>query len=320
MKRIGIITSGGDAPGMNAAIRAAVRSAIFYEMEVYGIERGYEGLMDGDIKQMNVSSVSDILQRGGTILRTARSERFMGSEGQKRACDMLENFEIDSLVVIGGDGSLKGGLDLHKRGVTVMGVPCTIDNDLGYTDFTIGFDTAVNTVLNALSNIRDTSSSHERTTVIEVMGRRCGDIALYAGLTGGAEHIFIPEEEININALCRKVIQGRKRGKLHSIIVKAEGVGMGSQELADVIKERTGLETKIVVLGYIQRGGSPTARDRMLASRMAFKAIELIKDESSSKAIGVTGDKITHYDLEEALQMEREQDMSIMQLADILSI
>ncbi|MCL1983574.1 MAG: 6-phosphofructokinase [Clostridiales bacterium] len=320
MQRIGILTSGGDAPGMNAAVRAAVRSAIYYEMEVYGIERGYEGLLDGDIREMKVSSVSDILQRGGTILRTARSDRFMTPEGQKRAVDMLENFEIDSLVVVGGDGSFRGALELSKHGVCVMGVPGTIDNDLGYTDYTIGFDTAVNTVLGAISNIRDTSSSHERTTIIEVMGRRCGDIAIHAGLTGGAEHVLIPEEDDNINALCRKVIEGRKRGKLHSIIIKAEGVAMPSQELADIIKERTGLETKIVILGYIQRGGSPSARDRMLASRMAFKAVELIKEGSVNKAIGVIGDEIVHFDMAEALEMKRPFDEGIMKMANILSI
>jgi len=320
MQKIGILTSGGDAPGMNAAVRAAVRSAIYYEMEIFGIERGYEGLLDGDIKEMKVSSVSDILQRGGTILRTARSERFMMPEGHKRALGMLENFEIEGLIVIGGDGSFSGALDLSKLGVTVMGIPGTIDNDLGYTDFTIGFDTAVNTVLGAISNIRDTSSSHERTTVIEVMGRHCGDIALWAGLTGGAEHILIPEEEDNINALCRKVIQGRKRGKLHSIIIKAEGVAMSSNELADVIKERTGLETKIVILGYIQRGGSPTAKDRMLASSMGYKAVELLRGGSGSRAIGIVGNRIVDFDLAEALKMKRKFDHEIINMANVLSI
>jgi len=320
MRKIGILTSGGDSPGMNAAIRAAVRSAIYYEMGVYGIYNGYEGLLNGDIEEMKLWSVSDILHRGGTILRTARSERFMTPEGHKRACDMLENFEIDGLIVIGGNGSLRGALDLSKHGITVMGIPGTIDNDLGYTDFSIGFDTAVNTVLGAISNVRDTSSSHERTTIIEVMGRHCGDIALHAGLTGGAEYIMIPEEEININELCRKILQGRKRGKRHSIIIKAEGVPTPSQELAEIIKERTGLETKIVVLAYIQRGGSPTARDRMLASMMGNKAVELIKDGSSSRAIGVSGGQIIDLGLEEALQMKRMYEKEMMHMADILSI
>jgi 6-phosphofructokinase 1 len=305
---------------MNAAVRSAVRSAIYYEKQVFGIYHGYEGLLVGDIKEMNVSSVADILQRGGTILRTARSERFKLPEGHKRACDMLENFGIEGLIVIGGDGSMRGAVDLSRLGVKVIGIPGTIDNDLGYTDYTIGFDTAVNTVLGAISNIRDTSSSHERTTIIEVMGRHCGDIALHAGLTGGAEYVMIPEEPVNINTLCRKIIEGRKRGKLHSIIIKAEGVEMPSDELADIIKDRTGLETKIAVLAYIQRGGSPTARDRMLASRMAHKAVELLKEGNSNRAIGVSGSQITHYDIEEALQVKRLYDKDIMELADILSI
>jgi 6-phosphofructokinase 1 len=320
LKRIGVLTSGGDSPGMNAAIRAVVRVGIHSEMEVYGIERGYEGLIAGDIREMSISSVSDIIQRGGTTLRTARSAYFMEEDGFKRAMDMLENFEIEGLVVIGGDGSLTGGLAISKTGVPVIGLPGTIDNDLAYTDFTIGFDTSVNTVLSAIGNIRDTSSSHERSTVIEVMGRRCGDIALFAALTGGAEIVLIPEEEPNINTICRRLIQGKNRGKLHSVIIKAEGVNVSSQELADIITERTGLETKVVVLGYVQRGGSPSARDRMLASCMGHKAAELLKNNSGSRAVGIRGTEIVHYDLEEALNMKRSYDQSIMELADILSM
>ena len=321
MKRIAVLTSGGDAPGMNAAIRAVVRGALFHKMEVYGIERGYEGLMNGDIRELEVSSVSDILQRGGTWLKTARSKRFVTPEGFQRALDMLENFEIEGLVVIGGDGSYRGGLELTKAGIPVIGLPGTIDNDLAYTDYTIGFDTAVNTVLSALGNIRDTSSSHERSTVIEVMGRHCGDIALYAGLTGGAESILIPEEPIDINKICRKLIEGKNRGRMHSIILRAEGVEMCTEDLAKTIQERTGMETKIVVLGYIQRGGSPTARDRMLASRMGYKAVELLLQEGmTSKAVGIKGDEIVYYDLEEALNMTRKHDTSLMDLSEILSI
>lgn len=320
MRNIGVLTSGGDSPGMNAAIRAAVRGGIYNGLTVYGIERGYEGLIDGEIKEMTVSSVSDILQRGGTILRTARSERFMTEEGFKRALNMLESFEIEGLMIIGGDGSLAGGLKLHNSGVTVMGLPGTIDNDLAYTDYTIGFDTAVNTVLNAISNIRDTSSSHERSTVIEVMGRRCGDIAMYAGVTGGAETILTPDQPVDINGICRKIIQGRNRGKLHNIIVKAEGVDISAQDIADMIHERTGVESKIVILSYIQRGGSPTARDRMLASRMAYKAVELFKEGSSSKAVGINGTEIIAYDLGDALKMQRTPDTSLIELADVLSI
>lgn len=321
MKKIAILTSGGDAPGMNAAIRAVVRGAIYYEMEVFGIERGFEGLMNGDFKEMTISSVSDIMQRGGTTLKTARSQRFMTPEGFQRALDMLESFDIEGLVVIGGDGSYKGGLALSKAGKTVIGLPGTIDNDLAYTDYTIGFDTAVNTVLSAIGNIRDTSSSHERGTVIEVMGRNCGDIALYAGLTGGAESILIPEEPVDIDRICKTLLRGKSRGKMHSVILRAEGVKMPTEELAKTISERTGIDIKIVVLGYIQRGGSPTARDRMLASRMGYKAVELLcQEEVTSKAVGIKGDEIVYYDLEEALDMPRKHDRSLMDLAEILSI
>lgn len=320
MKTIGVLTSGGDAPGMNAAIRAVVRGAIFNKIKVYGIRRGYEGLLEGDIEEMEVSSVSDIIQRGGTMLRTARSEEFMEPAGFQRALDMLENFGIDGLVVIGGDGSLRGGLELSEAGVKVMGLPGTIDNDLAFTEFSIGFDTAVNTVLTAIGNIRDTSSSHGRSTVVEVMGRNCGDIALYSGLAGGAEYILTPEEEVDINAMCKKIIQGKNRGKLHSLIIRAEGVALGSSELADIIETRTGLETRVVVLGYTQRGGSPTARDRVLASLMGYRAVELLLSDRSSRAIGIRGADIIDVDLSEALKMKRVWKGSIMDLADILSI
>lgn len=319
MKRIGVLTSGGDAPGMNAAVRAVVRCGLDRGMEVYGIQRGYEGLIEGAIKEMDMSSVGDILHRGGTILRTARSERFKTEEGQDHAINVLSAFGIEGLVVIGGDGSFRGGLELSQRGITVMGLPGTIDNDLGYTDYTIGFDTAVNTVLSAVTNIRDTSSSHERATVIEVMGRHCGDIALYAGLTGGADNILVPEMPFDINRVCRKIIQGKNRGKLHDIIMKAEGVGVDAKELAQIIEERTGKETRVVILAYLQRGGSPTAKDRMLASRTASKAVELLYDDESSKAIGICGSEIVAYDLEEALEMKRPFSTDLYHLADVLS-
>ncbi len=319
MKKIGILTSGGDSPGMNAAVRAAVRTALNMGMEVYGIERGYEGLLDGDIKKMEWNSVGDILQRGGTILRTARSERFVTEEGQKHAVTMLETFGIEGLVIIGGDGSFKGGLELAKRGIKVMGVPGTIDNDLGYTDYTIGFDTAVNTVLSMISNIRDTASAHERTTIIEVMGRHCGDIALHAGLAGGADVILVPEVELDINKVCRRVLRGQQSGKLHSIIIKAEGVEMSSTELAEIIEARTGREARAVVPGHIQRGGTPTGRDRILASLMATKAVQLLYNDENSKAIGIVGNDIVAYDLEEALEIKREFGKVIYELAEVLS-
>ena len=320
MKRIGVLTSGGDAPGMNAAIRAVVRGAIYNDMIPYGIRRGYEGLIDGDLYEMNASSVSDIMQRGGTILKTARSQRFMTEDGQKRAMGILKTFGIDGLVIIGGDGSMTGGLQLAREGINIMGLPGTIDNDLAYTEYTIGFDTAVNTVLSALGNVRDTSSSHERTTVIEVMGRHCGDIAIYAGLTGGAEIILTPEREVDVDAICRKMIQGRNRGRLHNIIMKAEGVDISTEELVNQIQDRTGMETKPVVLGYIQRGGSPTAKDRMLASRMGYQAVELLRDGTRCQAIGIRGAEIINMDIETALKLERRTNQELLNLADILSI
>ena len=280
MRRIGVLTSGGDAPGMNAAIRSVVRCGIDKGMEVWGIHRGYEGLLDGEIMPMDRSSVGDILHRGGTVLKTARSERFMESRWIDRAAEILGTFGIEGVAVIGGDGSLHGGLELAARGIKVMGLPGTIDNDLAYTDFTIGFDTAVSTVLDAVSKIRDTSSAHDRTSVIEVMGRRCGDIALYSAAAGGAEFVLLPEKEEDINGLCRKIIEGSNRGKLHSIIIKAEGTDTDGRALVDMIQERTGKETKLIVLSYLQRGGSPTLGDRMLATMCGAKAVELLAEDS----------------------------------------
>lgn len=319
MKRIGVLTSGGDSPGMNAAIRSVVRCGIEADMEVFGIYRGYEGLLEGEIEEFDRCSVGDILQRGGTILKTARSERFMTEEGQNHAMNMLETFGIEGLVIIGGDGSLRGGADLAKKGIKVMGLPGTIDNDLAYTDYTIGFDTAVNTVLEAITKIRDTSSSHERTTVIEVMGRRCGDIALHAGLAGGAEDVLIPEIDADINKVCRKIVIGANRGKQHSIIINAEGSGITSKELVDSIEEKTGRETRLVVLSYLQRGGAPSLRDRMLATLTGAKAVELLKDDSDSKAIGTVDGEIVAYDLIEALAQKREIDREMYDLINVLS-
>lgn len=319
MKKIAILTSGGDAPGMNAAVRAAVRTGLSMGMEVFGIERGYEGLLDGEIRKMEWHSVGDILQRGGTILRTARSERFREAKWQKHAVDMLQTFGIEGLIVVGGDGSFHGGLELDRLGVTVMGIPGTIDNDLGCTDYTIGFDTAVNTVLSMISNLRDTASAHERTTIVEVMGRHCGDIALHAGLAGGADVILVPEMETDINMVCRRVLRGQQSGKLHSIIMKAEGVDMSVQQLAEIIEERTGREVRSVVPGYIQRGGTPTGRDRMLASVMASKAVKLLYDDERSKAIGIINNEITAVDMADALEMKKEFRKDLYEIAEILS-
>ena len=317
--KIGVLTSGGDAPGMNAAIRAVVRCGIDAGMEVYGIKRGFDGRLDGEIEQMSLSSVGDILHRGGTVLKTARSERFSTEEGVKRAKVILGTFGIDALVVIGGDGSMRGALELSKLGVNLMCLPGTIDNDLAYTDFTIGFDTAVNTVLDAISKVRDTSFAHERNTIIEVMGRHCGDIALYSGVGGGAEAVLIPEIEADVNRICRKILQGAARGKLNSIIINAEGSGISSDKLAKEIAAVTGRETRIVVLSYLQRGGVPTLDDRLLASQSGAKAVELIKTGIRNKAIGTVSGKIQAFEIEGALNEKCEFNHELYELIDVLS-
>ncbi|NLC03583.1 MAG: 6-phosphofructokinase [Tissierellia bacterium] len=319
MKTIGILTSGGDAPGMNAAIRAVVRTGIYNDLRIMGIRQGFNGLITGDIDDMDVSSVADIIHRGGTILKTARSEEFMTKEGFKKALNVLGVFGIDGLVVLGGDGTFKGAKALSDAGIPTIGIPCTIDNDLNYTDYSIGFFTAVETVVEAIGKLRDTSSSHGRANVVEVMGRNCGDIALYAGLAGGAESIIVPEVEFNIDEVCRKVMQGRNRGKLHHIIVLAEGVG-DAYEIANSIIETTDTETKVTILGHIQRGGTPTSFDRILASEMGRKAIELLLDNKSGRAIGIKCNKVLDLDITEALKAEKVFDMEMYNNAKILSI
>ena len=321
MKRIGVLTSGGDAPGMNAAVRSITRYGIYREMEVYGIKRGYEGLIDGEVERLYRRSVGDILQRGGTILQTARSERFRTREGMEKAYNVLKELKIENLIVIGGDGTLTGAKEFSNNfGVNVIGLPGTIDNDLAYTDETIGFDTAINTVLEGITRIRDTSSSHERTTIIEVMGRRCGDIALYAGLTGGAESVLLPELDNDLDAVCEKVLSGVREGKLHDIIIKAEGVPVDSQELVNIVRERTGRDVKLVVLSYLQRGGSPTFRDRMIATMAGARAIDLIMQGTRNRAIGIRNGEIFDMDIAEALQASRTVDLDLYKGVDILSM
>ncbi len=320
MKRIGVLTSGGDAPGMNAAVRAVVRGAVYNEMQVYGIYNGYEGLINGDIEELGVSSVSDIIHRGGTMLFSARSPRFMTEEGLQEAVRQARRFGLEGIVVIGGDGSYKGAVSLLKKGIGTIGVPGTIDNDLGYTDYTIGFDTAVNTVVSLLGNIRDTTVAHGRATVVEVMGRHCGDLALTAGLAAGAESILIPEVPYDLDAVCSRMEAGKKRGKHHSIIMKAEGVEIGTEELAKILEARTGIETRTVVPAYIQRGGQPTAQDRILASRLGYKAVELLRDDVRGVAVGVRGEEVTVTDLEGAARSKNEVDIKNIELATILSI
>lgn len=321
MKRIGVLTSGGDAPGMNAAVRAVVRHGIYHNMEVYGIKRGYEGLIEGDVERLYRRSVGDILQRGGTILKTARSKEFTTPEGMDSAYETLKRLKIEDLIVIGGNGSLTGAKQFaDKYGIGVIGLPGTIDNDLAYTDYTIGFDTAINTVLDSITRIRDTSSAHERTSVIEVMGRHCGDIALYSGLTGGAESVLLPEIDSDLEAVVKKVTEGIGSGKLHNIIIKAEGVAIDTGELVKALKEKTSRDVKLVVLSYLQRGGSPTFRDRMLATQCGMRAIDLLRNNIENRAVGERDGHIVDFDIGEALEMTRGIDYDLYKGVDILSM
>lgn len=318
MRTIGILTSGGDAPGMNAAIRSVVRSAIYYDCKVYGINRGYKGLLEQDLTEMDLSSVGDIIHRGGTILKSSRCEEFKTEEGRLKAVKILKKYKIDYLVVIGGDGSFNGAQKLSDLGFPAIGIPGTIDNDLAYTDYTIGFDTAMNTVIDAIGKIRDTSSSHERVNIVEVMGRHCGDLALYAGLAGGAETIIVPEVNIRIEDICNRLNTTKKRGKRHSIIVLAEGVG-NAQDLGKEIIQQTGADLRVTVLGHVQRGGSPTAFDRILASRMGVRAVELLLDGKAARVVGVKDNKIIDMEINKALSMKKTFDKDTYEMVKILS-
>jgi 6-phosphofructokinase 1 len=319
VKKIGVLTSGGDAPGMNAAIRAIVRTAIYNDLKVVGIQRGYTGLLDGEIKEMHIASVGDIIHRGGTVLKTSRCEKMRTEAGINEAIGILEKNEIDGLIVIGGDGSFQGANKISQTGIKVVGIPGTIDNDLAYTDYTIGFDTAVNTVLDSISKIRDTSMSHEKVTIIEVMGRCCGDIALYAGLAGGAESILVPEEKYEATKICEKMLQGKKRGKAHNIIILAEG-RESAVELQKEIFAITGIESRVTVLGYLQRGGVPTAFDRILASKMGAKAVNLLIEGKSNRAIGIKDNRLIDIDMMKALSKTKVFDHEMYNLSQILSI
>ena len=318
MKKIAVLTSGGDAPGMNAAIRAVVRTAIHNGIEVMGVQRGYAGLINGELFPMNRSSVSDIIQRGGTILRTARCLEFKQEEVRKEAVQILADNGVEALVVIGGDGSFTGAKLLSKLGVKTIGLPGTIDNDLTYTDYTIGFDTALNTVVDAIDKIRDTSTSHERVSIVEVMGRNCGDIALHTGVACGAEYIITPEKGYDKDELCKVILEGKKAGKMHNLVLLAEGVG-GASELAKYIEDKTGIETRATVLGHIQRGGAPSAFDRVLASRMGSKAIELLMEGKTSKVVGIKNNQIFDQDIDEALALNRTFDEKLYEISEEIS-
>lgn len=319
MDKIAVLTSGGDAPGMNAAIRAVVRTAIFYDMEILAVERGYAGLIEGAFRKMDLGSVADIIQRGGTILHTARSNEFMHQEGREQALQNLREKNVEGLVVIGGDGSFRGAMELHKMGLSVIGVPGTIDNDIYGTDYTIGFDTAVNTVVDAINRIRDTATSHERIFIVEVMGRDSGWIALESGLAGGAESILVPEIKPNYNVVVERLKRGLSREKRHSIIIVAEGVG-SAYKVSEEIEKRIGLDTRVTVLGHIQRGGTPTAVDRIIASKMGGMAVQLLKEGKSNLMTGVVGNKMVTVSLKEAVSTKKALDLDVYNLAGILSI
>ncbi|MBS4194978.1 6-phosphofructokinase [Lederbergia citri] len=319
MKKIGILTSGGDAPGMNAAIRAVVRKSIYNGLEAYGIYQGYSGLINGNIKQLELGSVGDIIHRGGTMLRSARCEEFKTKEGQQKGIEQLKKFGIDALVVIGGDGSFMGAKALTEQGFPCIGVPATIDNDISGTQFTIGFDTALNTVLNAIDRIRDTASSHERTFIIEVMGRDAGDIALWSGLAGGAETILVPEEKYDMENIAERLHSGQKRGKKHSIIIVAEGV-MSATEFAEELKKSINIETRVSVLGHIQRGGTPTGFDRVLASRLGARAVELLMEGKGGRTVGIEKDQIVDNDILSVLGQPRKFSSDMYDLSQVLSI
>ncbi|MCE5201951.1 MAG: 6-phosphofructokinase [Synergistaceae bacterium] len=319
LRRIGVLTSGGDSPGMNAAIRAVTRTALYHGLQVVGIRRGYEGLLEGDFLPMTRSSVGGIILHGGTILRTARCDAFMRPEGVNLGVSKLKENDIDALAVIGGDGSYRGALELHKRGIMVVGIPGTIDNDIAGTDCTIGFDTACNTALECISKLRDTASSHDRMFIIEVMGRRSGYLALETGVACGAEFVLLPEIPVDIEAIARKLHNAKEEGKTHSLIVLAEGV-MSASELAAKLKDHSDYDLRIVVLGYLQRGGAPSCFDTVLASRLGSAAVELLLEGQTGMMVGRVGGSIVASPLQVAWEQKKPLDPDMLRLVDTLSI
>ncbi len=320
MKSIAVLTSGGDAPGMNAAVRAVVRTACQRGIKVYGVDRGYTGLIKGDVHEMNLRSVSDIITRGGTILYSARCPEFKTEEGIQKAVDTCKRVGIDGMVIIGGDGSFRGARDLSLRGIPCIGLPGTIDNDISCTDYTIGYDTCLNTIVQMVDRIRDTSESHDRCTVVEVMGRGAGYLALESGIAVGATSILVPEVEYDIERdIIARIREFQKTGKRHFIVIVAEGVG-GTAEIAKKIEAETGVESRATVLGHVQRGGSPTARDRIMASQMGSRAVDLLTQGIGNRVVGIRDNKIVDFDIFEALKMTKTIDMKDYELAHEISI
>ena len=319
-KSIAVLTSGGDAPGMNAAVRAVVRTGLNFGMKVYGVMRGYNGLLTGDLKEMNMRSVSDIMQHGGTALYTARSPEFNTPAGVEKAANMCREKGIEGVVVIGGDGSFRGARDLTNAGINCIGVPGTIDNDIACTDYTIGYDTALNTAMEMIDRIRDTTESHDRCSVVEVMGRRCGDIALNTGVAVGALTTLVPEIPYDFHRdVLDRIRLAQSTGKRHYIIVVAEGVG-NTEELAQRIQRHTGIETRATILGHVQRGGAPTLRDRVVASCMGYHAAELLYNGIGNRVVAMKGEQIVDFDITEALNMPRTFDEKMYRVSAVLSI
>lgn len=319
-KTIAVLTSGGDAPGMNAAVRAVVRSAIASGMDVKGIRHGYNGLLSGDLFNMNLRSVSDIIHRGGTMLFTARSPEFQAPGGVEKAVDTCHKLNIDGVVVIGGDGSFRGARELTNKGIPCVGIPGTIDNDIACSEYTIGFDTAINTVMEMVDRIRDTAQSHDRCSVVEVMGRRCGDIALHSGIAVGATAVLVPEIPYDFEQeVVKRIKFTQMTGKKHFIIIVAEGIG-GADKIADDIQRTTGIESRVTVLGHVQRGGSPTVRDRVIASVMGSRAVGVLARGQSNRVIALQNGNVVDLDIDEALNMEKKFDLNLYKTALKISI
>ena len=307
MTRIGVLTSGGDAPGMNAAVRAVVRSCMSRGIECVGIRRGWNGLINGDVKVLDRASVSHIIDRGGTILYTARSEEFRTPEGQQKAVNNCRTFGLDGIIAIGGDGTFHGAQALARHGISVIGIPATIDNDIGCTDYCIGYDTAANTAIDCIDKLRDTMQSHERCSVVEVMGRNAGYLALYVGLAAGATAVLIPERTLGFDVLCERIRNARLNGRTHYMIVVAEG-SHNSAELAQQLRDELAIEVRLTVLGYLQRGGSPSARDRLIATEMGYHAVDLLVNGKANRLVCSQSDNICDIDIDEGLEKIKEID------------
>ncbi len=320
IKRIGVLTSGGDAPGMNAAIRAVVRAALSKNMKVFGVRHGYNGLIEDDIEELHIRSVSEIIHRGGTMLYTARSPEFMTLQGQQTAAANCRKHGLDAMVVIGGDGSFRGAMDLSAQEIPCVCIPGTIDNDIACTDYTIGYDTAMNTALDMVDKLRDTMLSHDRCSVVEVMGHSAGYIAANIGLAVGALVAVVPERAVDVDKdIIAKMKFTKKMGKRHFIIVVAEGAG-GAESLAKEIEQKSGIEARPTVLGHVQRGGAPTVRDRVAATRFGYQAVELLSKGISDRVIGMRSDELIDYDIKEALAMKKALDTTLLNINEVLSV